>query len=63
VQAKGRVAEWSGTGLQNLSRRFESAHDLSEFFSYGKQSLDEAVFLYGLFFLAASDKLLASSQT
>jgi hypothetical protein len=24
----GRVAEWSGTGLQNLSRRFDSAHDL-----------------------------------
>ena len=28
TETKGRVAEWSGTGLQNLSRRFDSAHDL-----------------------------------
>lgn len=25
---KGRVAEWLGMGLQNLSRRFEPARDL-----------------------------------
>jgi hypothetical protein len=25
---KGRLAEWLGRGLQNLSRRFESAIDL-----------------------------------
>ena len=28
---QGPMAEWSGTGLQNLSRRFDSASDLTVF--------------------------------
>lgn len=27
---KGRVAEWLGTGLQNLLQRFESVRDLQK---------------------------------
>ncbi len=30
IRWKGRVAEWLGTGLQNLLQRFESVRDLSK---------------------------------
>jgi hypothetical protein len=30
LNPEGRVAERQGTGLQNLQRRFESAHDLKD---------------------------------
>ncbi len=61
--SKGRVAERQGTGLQNLLRRFESAHDLERTasrrrtLSYGKQSLDGPLFPQRAFFLVRPSSL------
>jgi hypothetical protein len=48
----GHMAEWSGMGLQNLLRRFESVCDLSlQFKLYGKQSLKGCISIHPNFIL------------
>jgi hypothetical protein len=48
----GHMAEWSGMGLQNLLRRFESVCDLFvQSKLYGKQSLEGCIFIHPNFIL------------